>query len=339
MRILDVHFHWWPRAVMNELGRRSGFPRTEPNDRGGYKYWFREEEGKPHFSLGPEWNDLDNELAHMAGTRRDFDVLCSTGPFSVFFGELPAAESRDLCQIWNDEMARAQSEHPGRVWASAVVPLQDTAMAIDELDRAVRRLNLVAVNLPGSIGRREYVDEPRLEPFYDRVEELGIPVMLHPTDAAFLAVFEGYNGALYSSLGRVVDVSASAFRLVLSGIMERHPDMKVFMSHTGGALPYQAGRMDKNARIPGLPEKPSTYIKRMYTDTVSPHSLGVKFAIDYYGADRVMYGDDYPCWNPESSLDIFEEVTLSAEDRESIYSGNARRVFGLRTPVEAQLSA
>ena len=322
---------------MDELAKRTGLPRTEPNERGGYNYWFREAD-RPHFSLGSEWNDLDGELAHMEGTRRDFDVLCTTGPCSVLFGDLPAEEARDICQIWNDEMARAQSKYAGRLWAAALLPWQDTKLAIAELDRAVNQLGLVAVNVPGSIGRKnEFVDEPRLEPLYDRVQELGVPLYLHPTDAVFPDVMKGYNGALYSALGRVFDVSTSAFRLVLSGIMERHSEMKVFMSHTGGALAYQAGRMDKNASIKSLPEKPSTYLKRMYTDTVSPHALGVAFAIDFYGIDHVLYGDDYPCWNPESSLDVFEEVSLnlSKEDQEKVYSSNARRVFNLRTPAKA----
>ena len=233
-------------------------------------------------------------------------------------------------------MSRGQTKHAGRVWASAILPLQDTRLAIEELERAVTRLNLVAVNIPGSIGpNNEFVDEPRLEPLFDRIEELGVPVYLHPTDAVFPDVMKGYNGALYSALGRVFDVSASAFRLVLSGIMERHPNLKVFMSHTGGALAYQAGRMDKNASIKSLPEKPSTYLKRMYTDTVSPHALGVKFAIDFYGVDHVLYGDDYPCWNPEGSLDVFEEVStqLSEAEQLKVYATNAHALFSLKTPA------
>ena len=336
MRIVDSHFHWWPRDVMEELCKKTeGYPRAEHNGKNGYIYWFRE--GKAKFNLGAEWFDLDKQFAHMDATGRDFDMICSTGPFSVHFCEVPKAEGLHHSQIWNDEMARAQRENPGRLWATAVVPLQDTKMAIDELDRAVQKLGLIGVNIPGSVGRTDNIDAPRLEPFYDRVEELGIPLFLHPTDAAFIEILDGYNGALYNSLGRVIDVSVSAFRLVLSGVMERHPKLKVFMSHTGGALPYQAGRMDKNARAAGLPEKPSTYIKRMYTDTVSPHSMGVRFAIDFYGVDHIMYGDDYPCWNPEASLEVFEEVEidLTEEERVKIYSDNARRFFALESAPAA----
>ena len=74
-----------------------------------------------------------------------------------------------------------------------------------------------------------------------------MPLFLHPTDAVFADMLsDGYGGALAPSLGRVVEVSVAAMRLIFSGIMERHPNLKLVMSHTGGALPYQAGRMDKN---------------------------------------------------------------------------------------------
>ncbi len=126
------------------------------------------------------------------------------------------------------------------------MPLVDTRIAIEVLDDAVNRLGLMGVNLPGSIGSDPRIDAERLEPFYARVEELGLPLFLHPTDAVFVDMLEGYDGALHLSLGRVVEVSVAAMRLVLSGMMERHPKLKIVMSHTGGALPYQSGRMDKN---------------------------------------------------------------------------------------------
>jgi aminocarboxymuconate-semialdehyde decarboxylase len=70
----------------------------------------------------------------------------------------------------------------------------------------------------------------------------------------------------------------------------------------------------------------------MYTDTVSPHMPGIRFAIEYFGADHVMYGSDYPCWNPATALQLFEEIGLSAQDRDKILWGNARRVLGLEDP-------
>ena len=235
-------------------------------------------------------------------------------------------------------MAGAQRKYPGRLWASAAVPLTDTWVAIDVVDDAVYRLGLLGVNLPGSIGSDARIDAERLEPVYARVDELGLPIFLHPTDAVFVDMLDGYDGALHLSLGRVVEVSVAAMRLVLSGVMERHPNLKIVMSHTGGALPYQSGRMDKNSGKAKLPRPASDYLKRMYTDTVSPHAPGMKFAIEYYGIDHVMYGTDYPCWDPATALKLLDELKLSKADQQKLFYDNARRILGLRDPVRSGIS-
>jgi aminocarboxymuconate-semialdehyde decarboxylase len=309
-------------------------PRAEADAKGGYACHRQE---AVDYVLHPwaEWFDLDKQLEHMDRLGHEVSVVCSIGPLSVFFSELPAEEGRDVAIQWNEEMAGAQRKYPGRLWASAAVPLRDTRIAIEVVDDAVNRLGLMGVNLPGSIGSDARIDSERLEPFYAHVEKLKLPLFLHPTDAVFADMLDGYDGALHLSLGRVVEVSVAAMRLVLSGTMERHPELKIVMSHTGGALPYQSGRMDKNSGKAKLPQPPSTYMRRMYTDTVSPHVAGLKFAIEYYGIDHVMYGTDYPCWDPATALELLSEIDLSAAEREMLFYGNARRILGLRDPVEA----
>jgi aminocarboxymuconate-semialdehyde decarboxylase len=214
-----------------------------------------------------------------------------------------------------------------------VLPLLDTDAALIELDRAIGELGLVAVNMPGRIGDDENLDAARFEPLYARIAELDVPVFVHPNDEAFEDVLTGYDGALHLSLGRVMDVSVSAYRLVLSGLMERHPTLRVVMSHTGGALPYQAGRMDKNSGAAGLPHPPSDYLHRMYTDTVSPHTAGVRFAVEFYGSDQVMYGSDYPCWDPVTSLRQIDELGLDDATYRRITQSNAEAFFRLRERI------
>lgn len=332
MRIIDSHFHWKPRAVYERLSKRKGCPRVAPNERGGFSVWLNE--GRPTSNSPASWFDLDGELEALDKLGHEIGVVCSAGTFSVFFSQLPPEEGRDAAIHWNEEMAWAQKRYPGRVWGSAAVPLTDTGMALEVLDDAINRLGLMGVALPGSIGNDPYIDAERLEPFYDKVEELDLPLFLHPTDAIFADMLKGYGGALHGSIGRVMEVSVAASRLIVSGIMERHPKLKVVMSHTGGALPYQSGRMDKNMTARAkLPHPASTYIKRMYTDIVSPHTAGIRFAIEYYGADHIIYGTDYPCWDAAKALELFDEIELSEEDRNNILYGNARRVLGLRDPV------
>ena len=334
MHIIDSHFHWWPRPVFETLMKRKGRPSASVNTRGGY-LCLLEGGGDYVMSSWTEWHNLDRQLEAMDALGHQVDVVCSIGPFSVFFSALPPEEGRDLAIQWNEEMAAAQRRYPGRVWASAAIPMQDTQIAMEVLEDAVGRLGLMGVNIPGSIGRDQRIDAERLEPFYARLSELGLPAFLHPTDAVFNEMLDGYNGALFLSLGRVMEVSVAASRLVLSGMMDRHDGLKLVMSHTGGALPYQSGRMDKNTKAAKLPKPASTYLKRMFTDTVSPHSAGMRFAIDYYGIDNVMYGTDYPCWEPEACLALIDELGLSAADKQKLFYDNARRILGLKDPIPA----
>jgi len=327
MRIIDSHFHWWPRPFFEQLCKRKGFPRAAVNGQGGYDY-LRNDHSDTLRSWA-EWFDLDRQLEYMDSLGHEIDVVCSIGPFSIYFSDLPPDEGRDAAMAWNEHMADAQRRYPGRVWASAAVPLTDTRIAIEVLDHAVGKLGLMGVNLPGSVGDDPRIDAERLAPFYARVEELGLPMFLHPTDAVFVDMLAGYNDALHLSLGRVIEVSVAAMRLILSGMMERHPRLKIVMSHTGGALPYQSGRMDKNTKKAALSQPVSTYMKRMFTDTVSPHSAGMKFAIDYYGIDNVMYGTDYPCWEPKETLRLLDELNLSAGDKQKLFYDNARRILNL----------
>jgi aminocarboxymuconate-semialdehyde decarboxylase len=332
VHIIDSHFHWWPRSIFDKLCKSKGYPRASVNEKGGYSYFRREGSGC-HLNSWAEWFDLDKSFEYMDSLGHQVDVVCSIGPFSVSFSDMPLAEGRDFALMWNEEMAGAQKKYPGRVWASAAVPLQDTRAAIEVVDDAVNRLGLMGVNLPGSVGEDPRIDAERLEPFYAHVEKLGLPLFLHPTDVIFQDMLDGYDGALFLSLGRVIEVSVGAMRLILSGVMERHPKLKIVMSHTGGSLPYQAGRMDKNSKAAKLPRPVTDYMRRMYTDTVSPHAAGIEFAIQYYGIDHVMYGTDYPCWDPAPCLKLIDEIKLSDADKQKLFYDNARRILNLRDPA------
>ncbi|HLG73522.1 MAG TPA: amidohydrolase family protein [Chloroflexota bacterium] len=338
MRVIDSHFHWWPKSVFAANVGRSGYPRAEKQANGDYVYEFKAGamRGAGRFTANDEWSNLEGQLEHMDSVHRGMGVLCSTGPFGVHFSGLPAAEGRDQSMLWNEEMAGAQRKYPGTLWATGVMPLQETEMSLEVMDHAINKLGLYGMNLPCSIGFDPRIDADRLEPVYALAEKLDVPLFLHPTDQIFDEMLgKEYNGAMYMSLGRVIEVSVAAYRLVLSGMMERHPNLKIVMSHTGGALPYQSGRMDKNSKAAELPKDPSVYIRRMYTDTVSPHALGVKFAVDYYGVDHVLYGSDYPCWNPTAALRVFDEAGLSEADAEQILSGNVIRLFKLKGATPA----
>ncbi|MCC6889589.1 MAG: amidohydrolase family protein [Hyphomicrobiales bacterium] len=331
MHIIDSHFHWRPISLLDEACKSKGYPRAERDGQGGYIWKIREGYEVKVRNNHPAWAPLDAMLAHMDGLGHDVDVVCTIGPLSVYFSELEPEAGRDAAMLWNEEMAKAQRAWPGRFWGTAAVPLKDTRIAIDVLDHAIGKLGLFGANLPGSVGIDPNIDAQRLWPFYKRAEELGIPLFLHPTDAIFEEMLAGYNDTLHFSLGRVIEVSVGAARLILSGLLDHCPTLRIVVSHTGGALPYQSGRMDKNTKQAKLPHAASDYIKRMYTDTVSPHAAGIKFALEYYGIDNVMYGSDYPCWEPAEALRLIEQIELSEADKHKLFVANVQRIFNLPT--------
>ncbi|HEV7979206.1 amidohydrolase family protein [Amycolatopsis sp.] len=326
MRVVDSHFHWFPRSHFETMANRSGQPRTERVG-DGYKYYFNN--GNNFIPLPAVWFDLDAGFAVAdSATGPDTVVVCTTGVLAGLLDQMPMREAVDEAFAYNEEIAKAQRTHQGRFFGTAAVPLQDTAQALAVLDHAIGDLDLRGVNLPAMTGE-EQIDVERLEPFYTRVAELGVPLIIHPTDIAFGEVLTGYADGLQRSIGRLLDSSVTVLRLVFSGIMERHPGLKIVQTHAGGLLPYQAGRIDKNARIEGLPRPPSEYLKRIFVDTVAPQELTIRTAVDFYGPDKILYGTDHPCWSPHAARDVIVEAGLSEEDRTRVMSTNAEAAFDL----------
>lgn len=320
---IDAHFHWYPRAIFERMLGREGTPRVE---RKGDGYIYHHSTG--WIPLTPDWFDLDNGLAVSdAALGETSHVIATAGVLSGLLDDLPVEEGADIAMEWNSEIARVQRELPGRFTGTALVPLTDTGTALRVVEHAIAELGLVGVNL-APVTADGPIDMPRLEPFYDRVEQLGVPLIVHPTDLVLSEVLDGYDQAIQRSMGRLVDSSVTVMRLIFSGIMERHPGLKVVHTHGGGILPFQAGRLDKNARIKDLPQLPSAYLKRMAVDTVAPQALTIRGALEFYGADRVLYGTDFPCWQPRAAVEVVNEA-IPPQQRADVMGRNAAAYFGL----------
>jgi aminocarboxymuconate-semialdehyde decarboxylase len=326
MRVVDSHYHWYPRSHFEKLAALADYPRAV-RDGDGYKYYFNN--GRSYVPLPAVWFDLDAGLAVSDATGHDVTVVATTGVLAGMLDQAPLATAVEFAADYNEKLAEAQRAYPGRFFGTAAVPLADAAEAVSLLDHAVTELGLIGVNLPPVSSGGESIDAARLEPFYDRVEELGIPLIVHPTDLVFDDILAGYETGIQRSLGRLIDSSVTILRLIFSGIMERHPALKVMHTHGGGVLPYQAGRIDKNARIKGLPELPSTYLRRIYVDTVCPQELTVRTAVEFYGADHVMYGTDYPCWSPKAAVEVIDGAGLSEQDMARVLRDNAAGLLGI----------
>jgi aminocarboxymuconate-semialdehyde decarboxylase len=327
MRVVDSHFHWYPRSHFEKMAARAEYPRAV-RDGDGYKYYFNN--GRSFVPLPAVWFDLDAGLAASDAVGHEVTVVATTGVLAGVLDQIPLAAAIELATDYNEQMAQAQRAYPGRFYGTAAVPLTDTAEAVAVAEHAVIGLGLRGINLPPASSGAESIDSPRLEPFYSRVEELGVPLIVHPTDIVFDEILAGYDTGLQRSLGRLIDSSVTILRLIFSGIMERHPALKVIHTHAGGLLPYQAGRIDKNARIKGLPELPSTYLKRTFVDIVAPQELTIRTALEFYGSDHVLYGTDYPCWSPKAAVAVLGGSGLSEADAAKVLRGNAETLLGIR---------
>jgi aminocarboxymuconate-semialdehyde decarboxylase len=327
MRAIDTHFHWYPRSHFDKLVARDTYPRAV-RDGEGYTFYFND--GRSYVPLPAVWFDLDAGLAAADATGHEVTVVATTGVLAGVLDQFPLSAAMALAEDYNEQMAQAQRAYPGRFYGTAAVPLADAGEAVAITEHAVAGLGLRGINLPPVCSGAEPIDSPRLEPFYSRVEELGVPLIVHPTDIVFDEILAGYDTGLQRSLGRLIDSSVTILRLIFSGIMERHPALKVIHTHAGGLLPYQAGRIDKNARIKGLPELPSTYLKRTFVDIVAPQELTIRTALEFYGSDHVLYGTDYPCWSPKAAVAVLGDCGLAGPDLARVLLGNAEDVLGIR---------
>lgn len=281
--------------------------------------------------LRPKMDSLEERLADMDAMGVDVQAL-SLSPYHLFYwaeGELGQRAFRTI----NDDLAEVVRAHPDRFIGLGAVPLQDTALAVEELKRCAEELGFPGIETSTHIEGEE-LSSPRLEPFWEAVEELGTVVFIHPTGFTHPDRFTEHY--FFNTIGHPLEETICAGRLIFDGVMERHPGLKIVFAHGGGFLPAYGGRFDHayHAREDvrhGLPRPPSEYLARFHFDTMvfDPDQLG--YLVRKYGADRVLLGTDYPYDMGESDpLGLLSKVEgLTPREVESITGGNAARLLGM----------
>jgi predicted TIM-barrel fold metal-dependent hydrolase len=278
--------------------------------------------------LLPVMIDLDHQLSEMKERGIDVGVLTVNVPGADFF---PSAQGIAITRAVNDELADLVRRHRGRLAALALLPMQAPEQAAVELERAVAaglRGGLIYSNVAG-----RNLDEDDFRVVFDAAAQLDVPLMLHPTyplSARLVAVY-----ALIPTLAFLFDTTSAALRLILGGLYERHPEFKLILCHAGSLLPQIIGRIDYEAsRDPRgmgvLTVPPSQQIRQLYTDTVCVWPPAIRASLDLFGADRMMFGSDYPFWDPLRTIEALEQTPLSAREGEAVNQSTAERLFGLR---------
>ena len=154
--------------------------------------------------------------------------------------------------------------------------------------------------------------------------------------------FEATKGRnLTAALGLMFDTTIALARIILAGLLEEHPNLKLVCPHVGGTLPYLIGRLDHQTMVlkrgaENIKKPPSEYLKQVYLDVVTPLPLAIKFAYDMVGPDKLLYGSDHPWVDPSLIIDSVKGLGLPARDERKIFRDNAMKLFGreglMRTP-------
>jgi 2,3-dihydroxybenzoate decarboxylase len=260
-------------------------------------------------------------------------------------GVFDARTAADNAKKMNDYCAEKMvAKYPARLRAFACVPLQDPAQGARELERAVKELGFVGALINGytnigDVNTAQYLDEPQVEVFWAKVEELGVPVYLHPRIPLpnQQRIYQGYPGLLDSAWAFGVETATHAVRLILSGLFDRHPGLRVILGHLGEGLTFTLPRLEHRLRhtkkeLHGAHEKPPTeYLRKNFYLTTSGtfRSQALLDTILEVSADHVLFSVDSPYESADELAPWFDACPISENDRQKIGRDNARALFGL----------
>ncbi len=260
------------------------------------------------------------------------DVMVLSPAPPQFNYQADATLCHEASQLINDRLSSVVKQQPTRLAALGTVPLQDTDLAITEMNRCMGELAMPGIEIGANAGHDELSAE-RLEPFWARAAELGATILLHPT--AFASDRFGAH-YLTNVIGNPLETTLAVHYLIFDGVMERHPKLKFVLAHGGAFATHYAARMDHawGARADcclHIAKPPTHYLKQFYMDTIVFATDQLAFLATKFGTDKLLMGTDYPFDMAEyDPLELIEQTAgLSAVDKQAIAGTNALSVLGL----------
>lgn len=335
---IDVHGHAVPRAFLDEVVRARPFGVEAELAEDKYLVTFPGQKRlRPVAGAMLDTADRNSWFAEQ-GVRHQV-----VAPWLDLHGqELPAADGGRWVRLLNDAVAESVAD-PGRQQTGhATLHLADADAAAGELRRAVLELGFRSAMLPSSFpGGR--LSEHRFDALWAAATELDVPVVLHPaTNAAVNDELLTLYPSLNALFARQVDITMAAAELIMAGVFNRFPDLRLVLVHGGGLLPYQVGRFDRDAKGAGhrdgqlegqVVRLPSEIAQRFYYDTVLLRAESVRFLLDYAGPEHILVGSDFGAAAKErSGLTLTAAVRAASTDQavvQAVLDGNASRLFKL----------
>lgn len=324
--VIDVHIHLLPPAILRAYRSRSAPPMIEED---GPSLVLRFGPGYAE-RIPREVTDLRHVVATMDSTGVDAAVLSINQPGVI---GLPPDAAIPTARAANDELAELAAGSRGRITGLATLPWQCPADAAEELYRAVD-IGLRGAMACSNVGGRP-LDDPEYAPVFAAAADLDVPLLLHPALPLSAPTLGDYG--LTCAIGFLFDTTTAVLRLVLGGLFDRHPRLKLVLCHAGSLLPQLAGRLDLEQQRGMLAggylrhdRLSADYLRLLYTDTAGGSPAAVSSALKLFGPGHVMFGSDAPFWSQAVGLQVLEQLSLPAEQLDDIRGRTATDVFGLR---------
>lgn len=287
-----------------------------------------------------EFVDIETILEEQAASGVDRVVLAPW--VSLLRYEVDPQEGLQTANLYNEGLARMLSAHPDRLNALGSVPLQDPKLAGRELETLMRTPGFVGVEIAASVAG-VYLGAERFIPFWEAAESTGALVFVHPTTRGFdLSVMNDYY--LWNAVGNPLETTIAAAHMVLAGVMESFPELKVLLAHGGGAIMGLRGRLrhahsfqpQARERLRGSVDDS---LKRFYYDTVVHDAKVLQQLVDYVGPKHVVLGSDYPFdMGDRDPAEIVRQLSLSPDEQAWILGRNAAQLCGLEEQNGQSLS-
>ncbi len=331
MNIIDIHTHYVAPELI-ELVEREGARHNVTVSLTG--------DGKRQFCVA-EWlspplpyaiTSLEHRFDEVQEMQVTKQMLLPQIDLSGY--QLTAEDGLWFSSIQNETLAETVHQYPERFAALATVPLQAPNIAAREAIRAVRDLHMCGVEVGTHVNGRS-LDQPIFDVFWATIQDLGIPVFLHPLATPGQERLQRYS--LTNLIGYPAETTTAAAQLIFGGVLDRFPRLLVCLAHAGGFLPYQIGRLDRGyqarpeLKAVDIKEHPSSYLRRFYFDSITHSPAALEFLCRLVGPERIMLGTDYPfeIGDPEAVERVRSIKVISLEEQDKILGGNATALFRL----------
>jgi aminocarboxymuconate-semialdehyde decarboxylase len=281
-----------------------------------------------------QFTSIEKRLADMDLMGIDIQAI-TPSPAQTFYS-VPADLGIETARVINDNIADICGKHPDRFVGLGTVPFQAPELAVAELDRLHKSLGLRGVEIATNVAGAD-LSEPRFRPIFQRAEELGLTLFMHPTGFPEASRFRDHY--FTNIIGNPLDTTVAVHHLIFGGVLQDCPNLKLVLSHGGGFLPAYSGRIDHGASArpdccEHLRHMPTTYLKRLYFDTIVYTHHQLHHLVEEYGADHILMGTDYPADMGEVDPIGFIEGAKNLDDteRRAILGRNAARLLNIEIP-------